>query len=383
MKGSARSVRDEALTFPNRLSPIPQARTAFRTALFVTQVLPLPVKPQQWLSREPERTAHSFPLTTEAGAADVYRIVDGRRRPGVLVFLGINPAPRDDSRVVNLGKALARAGFVAMFPWSPSMIGERIAPTEPDNLVRAFQYLRGLEYVDPHRVGMGGFCVGASMVMIAASDERITGEVNFVSSFGAYYDMADMVKQIASNRSFYGDGVDPWAPNHLTERVCTIQLIEGLSQVHERELLTRLFVEKGTIDGLDLDQLSTECKSVYHLLRPQIGEPDDVPTLEEADSLVRALPPKVMEGLKKLSPSASIGNLKARFLIAHDREDDCVPSEESRRLVDAISNRGNFHYTEFSFFSHVTPNKRVGPLTFLKEASKLFRYAYSMIRVTA
>ena len=96
---------------------------------------------------------------------------------------------------------------------------------------------------------------------------------------------------------------------------------------------------------------------------------------------VRALSLALREQLAKISPCDVIGNLKARLLIAHDREDDLVPAEESRRLADAISSRGRFSHTEFSFFSHVTPDKRVGPLTFVKETFKLFRYTYSIIRV--
>ena len=58
-----------------------------------------------------------------------------------------------------------------------------------------------------------------------------------------------------------------------------------------------------------------------------------------------------------------------------------MPSEESRRLADALVTRGDLHYTEFSFFDHVTPDKAVGPLTFVKEAFKLFRYTYNIMRL--
>ena len=369
---------------PLNMLPLPsQVRAVVRAILFVTQVLPLPIKPQKWVTPDPVREAVSFPISNGEGTADVYRVSDGKRRAGVLVFLGINPAPRDDHRVVNLGNGLARAGFVAMFCWSPSLIGKRISPAEPDNLVWAFKCLRQLEYVDPDRVGMGGFCVGASLCIVAASDPRISEDVNFVSSFGAYYDMADMLKQVSTHRSFYGQTVEPWCPNHLTEEVLINQVVEGLDQKEEREILTRIFIEKSVTESPSLDGLSVEGKAVYQLLslRSDPGEAQN-PTLEEADRLVQGLPAGLREELKVISPSANINNLKAQLLIAHDREDNLVPSEESRRLADAISGRGRSRYTEFSFFSHVTPDKRVGPLTFVKEAFKLLRYTYSIIRVT-
>ena len=250
-------------------------------------------------------------------------------------------------------------------------------------MVRAFEYLRGLQYVDPDRVGMAGFCVGASMLIVAASDSRISDEVNFVSDFGGYYDMRDLFKQISSNRSFYRQTVEPWDPNHLTEEVLTNHLIESLGEENERKMLTRIFLEKEPAQFPALDGISREGRAVYCLL-DSLNAHDEGQrlTLEEADKFVGDLPTGFLEELKTISPSTNIGDLKAQLLIAHDREDNLVPAEESRRLAEALSGRGRIRHTEFSFFSHVTPNKRVGPFTFMKEAFKLFRYTYSIIRVT-
>ena len=214
----------------------------------------------------------------------------------------------------------------------------------------AFEYLRGLGYVDMDRVGMGGFCVAASASLVAASDPRIRDKVNFVSSFGAYYDMGDFITQISSNRSFYRQHVDPWDPNHLTEEVLTNQLLEGLEEEKEREMLGRVFIEKDADPSTALDGLSTQGKAVFRLLYSVNAQKTERLTLEEARRLIHELPPRILEELKVISPSTNIGNLRARLLIAHDREDDLVPSEESRRLADALSHRGGVNYTEFSLF---------------------------------
>ncbi len=84
---------------------------------------------------------------------------------------------------MKLGDALARAGFVTMFYWSPTMaLNYDIDSREIENLVWAFKYLRAQDFVDQERVGMGGFCVGASFTLVAASDSRISDEVHFVNA---------------------------------------------------------------------------------------------------------------------------------------------------------------------------------------------------------
>ena len=355
-----------------------------RTAMFVLQVLPVPFKPLEWATRTPVRELVVFPLSNGEGSGDVYRIPGGKKRAGVLVFLGIIPVPKNDHRVVNLCNALARSGFVAMFPWSTSMMAKRIKPDESDNLVRAFQYLQNLEYVDPARVGMVGFCVGSSISTVAASDPRINGDVSFLSAFGGYYNLADMVAQVASHNSFDGSTVEPWEANHLTVEVLTNQLIQGLSEGNDKRTLETIFVEGADPEGQGVDELSTEGKLAYRILESTASQDGAARiTLEEAQHLVQSLAPGFQSDVAAVSPEASIGNLKAKVMIAHDREDNLVPVEESRRLADALSNRGNVKLTEFSFFSHVTPDKHVGPRTFMVEALKVFRYVYSMIRVAS
>ncbi|MFB3119778.1 MAG: dienelactone hydrolase family protein, partial [Stenotrophomonas maltophilia] len=221
----------------------PQGRAGFHTALFVLQVLDLGFKPQAWFTKEPVRQEVSYPQATGSGLADIYRIPDGKKRAGVLIFLGANAAGRDDKDVINLGNALARSGFVVMFHWSPTMaLRHNIDPDEIENLVWAFQYLAAQDYVDRQRLGMGGFCVGASFALVAAADPRINGDVAFVNAFGPYYDARDLLLQVATRSRFYEDGREPWDPDSLTMRVIANELVETLEDPREQALLEGLFL---------------------------------------------------------------------------------------------------------------------------------------------
>ena len=171
----------------------PQGRTAAKTGGFIFQVLPsVPVKPLAWFTRGPTRHEALFPQASGEGLADVYRPAGDGRHAAVLLFLGVNPAGRNDERVVNLAEGLARSGMVVMVPWSESMTQYRIDPSEVDNLVDASVSaepgLRG-----PGARGNGGIPAwAASLSAVAAQDVRIRDNVAFVNFFGGYYDSRDL-----------------------------------------------------------------------------------------------------------------------------------------------------------------------------------------------
>ena len=351
----------------------PQGRTGFHTVLFVLQVLEVPVQPQPWFTNEPVRREVTYPQAGGTGVADIYRIPDDKERAAVLLFLGANAAGRDDEDVVNLGNALARAGFVAMFHWSPTMaLQSNIDPAEIENLVWAFQYLRERELVDRHRVGIGGFCVGASFALVAAADARIRDDVSFINAFGPYYDARELLLQVASRSRHYKGQREPWNPDRLTVKVLANELIETLADPGERQVMKRLYVDRQDVPQSDLEGLSDPALRVRRLL--------DGTTLLDAQEIYNKLPADFRENMNSISPSTYVGSLKARVMILHDRDDRLVPSAESRRLAEALEPRGDFRYTEVLAFEHVRPTSGCGLWGLAKEAFKLSRHMYGLVR---
>ncbi|MCH7786883.1 MAG: hypothetical protein IIC22_05170 [Chloroflexi bacterium] len=361
------------LSFVILVAATPQGRAGVRTALLIPQLLPgIPIKPQEWVVGDPTRREVTYPLSSGSGVADLYVPASGETHSGILLFLGVNPAGRDDPRVVGLASGFARAGIVVMIPWSDTMTQRRIAPEEIDNLVRAFQYLRTLDVVDPDRVGMGGFCVGASLSAVAAQDPRIRDDVRFVNFFGGYYDVQDLIKSVVTRSRFYEDSAESWNPDRLSVEVVTTHLIEAVSDPEERMALSERFLYKNSETSIDIDGLSTEGRAVYRLL--------DGPSLKEVDGLIEQLSAEALENMRLISPRTNIDNLKARVLIMHDREDALVPAEESRRLAEALGENRNTYYTEFSLFQHLDPTRSVSPPVYAREAFKFFLHMYNIIR---
>ena len=352
--------------------------TAIHTVAFAAQVLPSPVKIQPWLAAEPEHQAVTFQRDDGAsGDADIYVIPDGKRRAGLLIFLGANAAGADDPDVINLGKALARAGFAVMYYWSPTM-GEqaRVDAGEIANIVAAFQHLGRQEFVDPRRVGLAGFSVGASFALVAAADPRIADDIDFVNAFGGYYDTPDLMVQIAAGRAIYADGEAPWEVDRLTRQVYNNMLNDALDELAHQQ------ASRGYVNGSDQPLPRNVPPQAVAALSLLAG----VDSIGEARRLYEQMPEEFRERVDSISPSQHIQQWSGHtaMRVMHDRGDPLIPAGESRRLVDALQQQRpdiTVYYTETDIFRHVRPDADRDTKSLLKGAGQLYRHMYHIIAV--
>lgn len=355
---------------------LPQGRTAVRTLLFLPQVVPsVPVKPLEWLTGKPSHIEVEFPTSNGVGWADLYMPAGDDMHGAVMLFLGVNPAGSRDARVVGLARGLARSGMAVMIPWSNEMTRKQVRSEEIGDLVNAYRYMLSHDRVDGARSGVGGFCVGASFVAIAAADPAIRDSVRFVNFFGGYYDARDLIAAVVSETRFGEDGTQAWTPAALSREVTAAHLTAALPDPAESELLTHVFVDKNpALDAQAVGALSSEAQAVHQMLN---GAELDI---EEARHLVYALPESMQAELRAISPSTIIDDLSARVLIMHDLHDELVPSEESRRLADALAERSDVYHTEFSLFDHLDPTRPVNPPVYAREMMKLYMHMYNVLR---
>ena len=354
------------------------ATTAIHTAAFAAQVLPSPVKFQPWLAREPERRQITFPRDDgSVGEADIYVIADGKRRAAVLVFLGANAAGADDPDVINLGQALARTGFAVMYYWSPTM-GEQaqIDAGEIANLAAAFEHLRSEEYVDPERVGLAGFSVGASFALVAAADPRIADDIAFVNAFGGYYDTSDLMAQVAAGQAIEDGQTRPWEVDQLTRRVYNNMLVDSIDDPTHQEA-ARVIAGGGEYNANDRVPLSTE--AAFALLA-------GVGYVGEARWRYAQLTEEFRVRVDSIAPSHHVGQWSANtaMRVMHDAGDPLIPVGESRRLVSALGNQSpevEVYYTETDIFRHVRPDANRDLKSLLRGAWQLFRHMFHIVSV--
>ena len=352
------------------LALTPQGRAAVNTALFITQIVP-DIPAMTWFQPEPIRTRVQVPTPEGLREADLYRPPGDGPYAATVLFLGVAPAGPDDERVVSLARGLARANMVTLVYWSPEKLAGQIHPPDTLNLVAAFQYLQDQPFVDAERVGYAGFCVGASFVLMAAAQEEVRDQVAFVNAFGPYYHMLNLATAIGTGTRIYRGERIPWTVDKLTRKVTDKLLLESLESQEEADQV-RLAVEQG--DTLTPGELSAEGYAVFRVLAGG--------TLQEVEAILKDLPPRLLERMEEVSPENYVSGIAAPVLIMHDRADTLVPSEESRRLAEALAWRGDVRHTEFSLFQHVNPTRPLPLWEQARELNKLFWHLYAIMRQT-
>jgi len=347
-------------------------RLAFTSAAFLPDLMvDLPARPVTWFTPDPVRERVTLHYAGgKSMPADIYRPPHGRH--GAIIFvMGAPPLEPDDSRLVRLADSTARAGYVMIVPFSPDLENELIAREEPDAYVAAFEYLREQSFVDPERIGFIGVSVGGSLALIAASNPRISVDVDFLVAFGAYYDALDTLAAVTTGVIHYDGRTEPWDPRRHTEEVMAEQLIDRLPDSGDRDLLWRVFVRQESVAGSELAALTPTGRHSYDFLSNR--DPARVP------ELIEQLPTAFLDDMRALSPSLHVDGLKAETFILHDRSDRYIPYVESRRLRDRLAGHPKLHYTELTVFEHVEPHSEKGALALFLDGSRLYFRLYQLL----
>lgn len=240
------------------------------------------------------------------------------KRSAFVIFVpGFTPEGALDPRLVNLARSFAGAGIGVAVPDSETIRERTFSGDDIDLIIDTFRFLQEREYVDQERIGISGFSVAGSYALVAAS--ALGRDPLFVLSLGGYFDLKELFIQVISERAVYKNEERSWEPDSLSKEVVFNVLARQIGE--ERA------------DGLMEKSLS----------------------LHEVNDYVESLPQEFLSRFNDLSPSFTISNLKTRVFLMHDKNDDIIPVEESRKIRDALPQDVPLSYTEFSILRHVTP----------------------------
>ena len=346
-------------------------RAVAKAAIFFLKVFPmLPSRPVDWVTKPPVIEKVRYPTRSGQAEGDLYRPVAGGPHPGIVVCLGVVPFGVDHPQVPILGKALARAGFVALLYWSPAMRDFRLDPDDIENIALAYRWLIQRPDVDPARSGLLGTCVGGSFALMAATSPLIRDRVAFLCAYAPFSSMWTFARDIASATRSCGDGREPWRVDPLTRKVF-VHSLTALLEPDEAERLRSAFAHEG--GHLDSLGLSADGQAVYALLT--------APDADEAEIALHRLPLRNARA-SRLAVSDTLSERSAgpthRPIARSRRSGDPGWRVEAPR--SALVGHAGVHYTEMQF-QHLDPVKGKLPLfRLIRELGKFFLAVYPMFR---
>ncbi|MGH2447483.1 MAG: hypothetical protein ACRDFS_02610 [Chloroflexota bacterium] len=324
-----------------------QIATSAEVALLIAQVFPqVPVKPLGWVTRGPEHREVAFEGSDGRISADLWlpRPWIGKpatsSEPALIICQGVKiPAGSARSEFLDLGDALARLGFVVLFPRLQALGNGKISLERPATYVRSFSYLHHMRAVDGKRISYLGFSVGSSIALVAAAAPAIRARVHALIFFAGYYSLTDYVAGFANDEDLYQGRLVRWQPDPgAVRQVKHVVRSEGGN-------LIRVFHARSN-------------RSALHVLR--------------------SAGPKVQARLKRLDPAAHIRSYHAATFILDDYGDTFVPYVESEKLDRALPPGQVKAFLITDVFHHVSPGQG-GLLALLGAFGSVFGFFYSAL----
>jgi pimeloyl-ACP methyl ester carboxylesterase len=282
-------------------------QTIWLSGLLLPNLLPQTAfRPLEWVTRTPRMVHVAIPYSNGYLNADLYVPAEYRDDNTVLLAIhGVNENGKDDPRLVNAGQSFARAGLITLIPDFPDISPQRFTPLAHDEIVSAYSWLT--RRFAGKRSGMIAFSVAAGPMFLAAADERISHRIDYLISFGGYYEMKEVLRNVTTGA--HRDPYGLWVANQ-----------QDTDLFRSDETFRRL------LDNTDPAQF---------------------------DALFSALSPRIQQFIGDLSPAGKLDGLRAKkVFLLHGDPDPLVPTGESARLHQALGGKADL--IVLRSVSHVT-----------------------------
>jgi len=311
--------------------------------------------------------------------ADLYTPKGQGKHGGVILVHGVNEVGKADPRMIWLARLLSRAGFVVLVPDFLGLKSMKLRTSDIGEMVDSFRYLSSLrDRIYPERVGLVGFSYGAGPMLIAATDPRIREQVQFVVSFGGYYDLVNVIRFITTGFYEYQGDRSYMRPSDYDRWIFLRYNLDLLSDPRDKAILAEIAEAKVKVveTSLLLASLTPEGMAIYNFLANR--DPDRV------EALISRLPFAFRQQIELLSPARFVQLLQAYVFIVHGEPDPYIPHTESLRLADALKGKGRYHLGILKTFYHVRPalpRATLGNILkiYLPEAAKLYLLTYDLL----
>jgi fermentation-respiration switch protein FrsA (DUF1100 family) len=354
------------------LSLVPLGRAVMRSSLMLPALLsassPAPLKlvgdPVRYVTRTLSTPDGPVYLDIYEPATPAPPIPGGRE--AIINVIGVGYY-RHDPQLINLSESFAREGIVVANIGTPAMFDFKISAQDAEAVVQTFQLMERWPGVNPQRIGLFVICAGITPASIAAADPRIRDHVAFIAVLAAYFDVAELLRNLGTRSQVIDGHVQPWHADS-TPLYTLARTVSDLLTPTESQLIEGAFPlgkYNPPLTSQQQAQLSPAADAFYHLLEGD--EPGSV------DRNLAALSPQMKALLIQLSPKSVIDQIRAPIYLLHERDDTIVPFSQSLEFAAALE-RLHHPYTlaGYGIFSHVTVESKLGLAQWLSDGPKLF-----------
>ena len=311
-----------------------------------------------WVSSEPTVSHISIPVGDREIRADLYAVQNEGEKAAILLTHGLIATGKEDPRLIRFATSLARAGFVVLIPELRGMKSLRILLGDVDDIVASYRFLASLnDQVDENKMGILGFSYGAGPTLMAASRPSIRSQVDFVASFGGYFDSINVLRFITTGYYEYQGKEGHHKPEPYGKEVFFLNNLDYVQSEQDRRILKEIFTnealerknEREEIRPL-LGRLSPEGLALYELL---VNEDP-----KRVEGLIRRTDRGFQDYLDWLSMVRIVPLVEAYLIIGHGTGDPLIPYTESLRLADAVKDKNKVHLVILNLFAHVDPSHK-------------------------
>jgi pimeloyl-ACP methyl ester carboxylesterase len=300
---------------------------------------------------EPHRTTERYAVGARWNVADFYH----PRQPvgGALVLVpGFTPEGKDDPRVAELARSLARTRFLVMVPEVPGSRAQQVRLEDAETIADALRHLKASR---PEAAGRATGAVAISyavgLAALAALEVAEEAPLDFLVGVGGYYDTAAVVTYATTGR-YRLPGGGRWESGEPLDAAKWIFLATNaavLDDESDRRRLQDLGARCFEACDPDAEALARDLGPEGRALLALVTNRDAA----QVAALIAALPAAVREQMERLSLSRrDLSPLAGRLILVHGRRDPLIPFSESIALARAVPGSELFL---IDGFSHITP----------------------------
>ncbi|PKL74509.1 MAG: alpha/beta hydrolase [Candidatus Melainabacteria bacterium HGW-Melainabacteria-1] len=291
----------------------------------------------------PKREEIRFQVAGKQYLADLYTPGQSpgqsQAEPGqaaLLLLPGTTTDGKNDTRMVDFARSLARSRFNVLVPDLENLKALRITPDEVGQIADVFEYLAARDDLAPHRrAGIAAVSYIVGPALLAAAEPRIRDNVKFVFGLGGYYDLEQVLTFVTTGQ--YLDEQRQWQyrqPNAHGKWVLVLSNLDRLDDPSDRSTLADIARIKINDPEAPIGDLSDKLKSQQGKALIALMNNRD---RTQVPGLIAQLPASVRADLDALNlRKRDLSGLRARVHLLHGYDDSLIPFTESIALERAL-----------------------------------------------